>query len=57
MEWVVVLAGRAGLLIAGEAAPRILGPGDYLELPAHCRHRVAWTDQGQPTIWLALHCV
>ncbi|HUO55394.1 MAG TPA: cupin domain-containing protein [Rhodoblastus sp.] len=54
-EWVVVLAGAAGLLIEGEAAPRVLGPGDYLEIPAHVRHRVEWTDANQPTIWLAIH--
>ena len=53
-EWVAVLSGRARLTIAGEAADRELGPGDALFLPAGCRHRVAWTDPDQPTIWLAL---
>jgi hypothetical protein len=32
----------------------VLGPGDALFLPAHCRHRVTWTDPSSPTIWLAL---
>jgi cupin 2 domain-containing protein len=54
-EWVIVLAGSAGLLIEGEPAPRVLGPGDYLHLPAHKRHRVEWTDADQPTVWLAVH--
>jgi cupin 2 domain-containing protein len=54
-EWVVVLAGSAGLLIEGEEAPRILNPGDYLELPANCRHRVEWTAADRPTVWLAVH--
>jgi cupin 2 domain-containing protein len=54
-EWVVVIAGSAGLLIEGEAAPRVLRPGDYLHIPAHCRHRVAWTDAERPTVWLAVH--
>lgn len=53
-EWVVVLRGRAGLRIAGEAT-RELGPGDWLLLPAHRRHRVEWTAQNEPTVWLALH--
>ncbi len=53
-EWVMVLSGRARLAIAGEAADRQMGPGDAVFLPAGCRHRVAWTDPGQPTIWLAL---
>jgi cupin 2 domain-containing protein len=54
-EWVVVLSGSAGLLIEGEAAPRVLAPGDYVEIPAHVRHRVEWTDAAQPTLWLAVH--
>jgi cupin 2 domain-containing protein len=54
-EWVVVLAGSAGLLLEGEAEPRVLRPGDYVHLPAHLRHRVAWTDPNQKTVWLALH--
>ncbi len=53
-EWVIVLSGAAELLIEGEDAPRWLGPGDYLEIPAHVRHRVAWTDPGQATLWLAV---
>lgn len=53
-EWVVLLKGRARLEIAGEAAERVLGPGDAVFLPAHCRHRVAWTDPDEPTVWLAL---
>jgi cupin 2 domain-containing protein len=52
-EW--VLEGAAGLLIEGEGAARVLGPGDYVELPAHCRHRVEWTDPERPTVWLAVH--
>lgn len=54
-EWVLVLAGSAGLLVEGEAEPRVLGPGDHVFIPAHVRHRVAWTDPAQPTIWLAVH--
>lgn len=54
-EWVMVLAGSAGLLIEGEAAPRKLGPGDYVHLAAHVRHRIAWTDGERATVWLAVH--
>lgn len=53
-EWVMLLTGRARLVIAGEAQERILGPGDAVYLPAHCRHRVEWTDPDHPTVWLAL---
>jgi cupin 2 domain-containing protein len=54
-EWVLVVAGHAGLLIEGEAAPRELEPGSYVHLKAHCRHRVAWTSAQTPTVWLAVH--
>ncbi len=54
-EWVIVLAGAAGLRIEGEAAPRVLRPGDYVEIPPHVRHRVEWTDPDRPTVWLAAH--
>lgn len=53
-EWAVLLDGRAHLEIEGEDAVRVLGPGDAVLLPAHCRHRVAWTDPERPTVWLAL---
>lgn len=54
-EWVLVLQGAAGLLFAGETEPRVLHAGDYLPIPAHCRHRIAWTAADQATIWLAIH--
>ena len=54
-EWVLVVSGAAGLLFEGEAEPRILGPGDYVHIPAHRRHRVLWTDSTNPTVWLAVH--
>ena len=54
-EWVVVLQGKARLLLEGDDGPLEMGPGDYLDIPAHCRHRVEWTDPERPTIWLAVH--
>ena len=54
-EWVVVLTGSAGLLIEGEAEPKILAAGDWVEIPPHVRHRVEWTDADEPTVWLAVH--
>lgn len=54
-EWVLLLEGSAGLLFEGDEHPIVLGRGDYLLIPAHCRHRVVWTDAGQTTVWLALH--
>ena len=54
-EWVVVLRGSAGLRIEGEDDVRVLSAGDYVDIPAHIRHRVEWTDAAEPTVWLALH--
>ena len=51
----VLLSGAAGLLFEGEDEVRELHPGDYVLIPAHCRHRVAWTDPIEKTVWLALH--
>jgi len=54
-EWVLVIAGSAAVQFEDEAEPRRLGVGDYLFIAAGRRHRVAWTDASQPTVWLAMH--
>ena len=54
-EWVILLRGTAKLLFEGGSDARELQPGDYVTIPAHCRHRVDWTTPDEPTIWLALH--
>jgi cupin 2 domain-containing protein len=54
-EWVILLRGAARLRIEGETGARDLKPGDYVNIPAHCRHRVDWTAPGEPTVWLAVH--
>jgi cupin 2 domain-containing protein len=54
-EWVILLTGSAGLLFEGEGEAHLLGPGDYVHIPAHQRHRVEWTDSKEKTLWLALH--
>jgi cupin 2 domain-containing protein len=54
-EWVVVLSGAAGLRIDGEDEVRVLTAGDFVDIPAHLRHRVEWTAAGEPTVWLAFH--
>ena len=53
-EWVLVLAGAARLRFADESEARLLGPGDWLDIIPHRRHRVDWTDPMTPTIWLAI---
>lgn len=54
-EWVMLLTGAAELHFEDEPAPRRLQLGDWINIPAHCRHRVAWTDPDRPTVWLAIH--
>jgi len=54
-EWVVLLTGKAALRFESEPELRVLAPGDWLEIPAHARHRVEWTDAERPTVWLAAH--
>lgn len=54
-EWVLLLSGGAELVFEGEEAPRRLAAGDHLLIPAHCRHRVVWTDPAVTSVWLAVH--
>lgn len=52
-EFVVVLQGSARLQFDdGELE---LAAGACVDIPAHRRHRVVWTDPTQPTIWLAIY--
>ena len=53
-EWVAVLQGAARILLEGEVQPRELAVGDSVNIPAHCRHRVEWTDPNRTTVWLAV---
>lgn len=54
-EWVLLLSGAAQIQFEDEAEPRSLVPGDWLDIAAHRRHRVNWTDPAQPSVWLAIH--
>jgi cupin 2 domain-containing protein len=54
-EWVVLLAGAARLRFADETEARLLGPGDWVEIAPHRRHRVEWTDPEAPTVWLTVY--
>jgi cupin 2 domain-containing protein len=54
-EWVLLLRGAAWLQFEGVEHLVTMAAGDYLQIPAHRRHRVEWTDPKQPTIWLAVH--
>ena len=53
-EWVAVLEGNA--VVEFEDGRRVaMWPGQWLDIPAHARHRVAATAADRPTVWLAIH--
>ena len=54
-EWVLLISGAARLRFEDDTEPIEMRPGDYVDVPAHARHRVEWTDPDQETVWLALH--
>ncbi len=56
-EWVVLLQGAAALQFEGEEDERAMKPGDWVQIPARQRHRVAWIASGKPTVWLAVHYI
>ena len=52
-EWVVLIQGEA--VLEYEIGEKLrLSAGDHVLLPAHCRHRVAYTSPQPPCIWLAV---
>ncbi|WP_157269769.1 cupin domain-containing protein [Azohydromonas aeria] len=52
-EWVLVLQG-AGRLEFEDGRVLAMGPGDWVDIPARVKHRVAWTNPDQATVWLAV---
>lgn len=53
-EWILVLAGAAGLSFEDEDEQVVLRPGDHINISAHKRHRVDWTAPDVETVWLAV---
>ena len=53
-EWVMVLKGEAVITFEDGREIRLL-EGAYVNIPAHCKHRVSWTAPDIETIWLAVH--
>lgn len=52
-EWVLVLTGAARLRFEDDLIE--MKPGDFVNIPAHQRHRVEWTTPDEPTVWLAVY--
>ncbi len=53
-EWVILLSGTATLKFENNEMIEMTA-GDYLLIPAHCRHRVKKTSKEPGCIWLAIH--
>ena len=53
-EWVMVIKGQAQLSFEDRTSV-CLGQGDFINIPAHVKHKVDWTDAETETIWLAVH--
>ena len=53
-EFVLLLKGAARLEFE-DGRMVSMGVGDWLEIVAHERHRVDWTDGEEETVWVAVH--
>lgn len=53
-EFVLLLCGAAVLHFEADKRRITLAAGDWVEIPAHVRHRVDWIDPDAPTVWLAM---
>jgi cupin 2 domain-containing protein len=51
-EWVFLAKGQAKLQFTDRTLH--LKAGDYVNIPAHQKHRVDWTTPDQETVWLAV---
>jgi len=53
-EWVVLLQGEAIISFLNEDDVS-LKAGDYINIPAHKKHRVSWTKPDEESVWLAVY--
>jgi len=51
-EFVLLAQGAARLRFEDDFVE--MKPGDWLNIPAHRKHRVEWTTPDEKTIWLAV---
>ncbi|MEE3716290.1 cupin domain-containing protein [Tumidithrix elongata RA019] len=53
-EWVILLQGEAEIAYL-DGSRQQLRAGDHILIPAHHKHRVAYTSIEPACIWLAVH--
>ena len=51
-EWVFLAKGEARLQFQKQTLR--IKAGDYVNIPAHEKHRVEWTTPDEETVWLAI---
>ena len=54
-EFVLILRGNAELLFKEKNELVKMKEGDYVNIPAHKKHRVEKTSTEKETIWLVIH--
>lgn len=54
-EFVLILQGNAELLFEEKNELVKMKEGDYVNIPAHKKHRVEKTSTEKETIWLVIH--
>jgi cupin 2 domain-containing protein len=54
-EFVILVEGKAKLIVGEKKELVIMEKGDHFNIPAHVKHRVEWTDPENDTIWLAVY--
>ena len=54
-EWVGGPERGGDSPLPSDGNPVEMKPGDFINIPAHKRHRVEWTTPDEPTVWLAVH--
>ncbi len=52
-EWVVLIQGEAALEYENGDVKQLIA-GDHVLIPAHVRHRVVFTSEDPPCIWIAV---
>ena len=52
-EWVLLIQGQ-GTLEFEDNRQLELKPGDFINIPAHQKHKVVYTSPAEITIWLAI---
>lgn len=51
-EFVLLVQGAARLQFENSVLE--MKPGDWIDIPAHRKHRVEWTSPEEKTVWLAV---